>query len=153
MVKPYEVQFTVNDSLGNPIEWATVYVENDFYLDWDSIDRFGELIIELPAGNYSYTVRASGFEESSEEFTVPTLGGSPVSMILAPMVTYPIVFTISGKQGLPCQASLSTPMVSRRRRIISLYQFTSTIIMMFTRRPLRATVVPLLYIVQILSTT
>ncbi len=90
----YFVYFTVNDEDDNPIEGATVTVEDSTLTTTAS----GETQIELPNGTYQVSISKDGYETVSDEFTVQN-AGLDISVTL-PMVQndYTVTFNVTNDE-------------------------------------------------------
>ncbi len=87
----YFVYFTVNDEDDNPIEGATVTIEDSTLTTTAS----GETQIELPNGTYAVSISKDGYETVADEFTVQN-AGLDISVTL-PMVQndYTVTFNVT----------------------------------------------------------
>ncbi len=63
----YEVNFTVVDEDGNPIEGALMILEGDTL---ETANSFGEIEFDTLSGTYSYILKAHAYEEITGEFTI-----------------------------------------------------------------------------------
>ncbi|WP_418280776.1 carboxypeptidase regulatory-like domain-containing protein [Halorubrum sp. DTA98] len=70
----YELHVRVEDSAGDPVDGATVDVEDDNGMsvleDQPETDADGEAFVDLPDGEYTVIVRADGFADAEEPVSI-----------------------------------------------------------------------------------
>jgi gliding motility-associated-like protein len=98
----YEVTITVVDENGDPIEGAIVTIDGEDYVT----DENGQVTIELPDGEYDYTVNADGFEDFTGTITV--VGEDVDETVTMTTETHTITIIVVDENGDPIAGATVT---------------------------------------------
>ena len=101
----YDVTITVLDENGDPLSGATVTINGQAYIT----NANGEIIAQLPDGDYNYTVTADGYLNNGGAITVAgATVAETVNMVLETAPVYDVTITVLDENGNPLSGATVT---------------------------------------------